>query len=195
MVPGKIFVDVVWPQRTMSTVKVTMLIYILLNSSTAKRIKVTNQLSQNPDSSLPEIEKVMLKVSWNMWRSRCRYLYIFVENSVASKITEKKVIHRSMMSGYEIRPNSQQFFLTELHYSASSIVWPLEYQYIVLDIFSIYCVGYFPGMGMLAQQYPDDRERGNAMGIALGGLALGVLGLLWIFTSLWYTILTLIFCW
>lgn len=31
------------------------------------------------------------------------------------------------------------------------------------------------GMGMLAQAYPDDQERGAAMGIALGGLALGVL--------------------
>ncbi|XP_077992280.1 synaptic vesicular amine transporter-like [Glandiceps talaboti] len=31
------------------------------------------------------------------------------------------------------------------------------------------------GMGMLADRYPDDEERGNAMGIALGGLALGVL--------------------
>lgn len=31
-------------------------------------------------------------------------------------------------------------------------------------------------MGMLADRYPDDRERGNAMAIALGGLALGVLG-------------------
>ena len=28
---------------------------------------------------------------------------------------------------------------------------------------------------MLADRYPDDHERGNAMGIALGGLALGVL--------------------
>lgn len=28
---------------------------------------------------------------------------------------------------------------------------------------------------MLAERYPDDEERGNAMGIALGGLALGVL--------------------
>ena len=28
---------------------------------------------------------------------------------------------------------------------------------------------------MLADRYPDDQERGNAMGIALGGLALGVL--------------------
>ncbi|KHJ98054.1 hypothetical protein OESDEN_01967 [Oesophagostomum dentatum] len=31
------------------------------------------------------------------------------------------------------------------------------------------------GMGMLAQAYPDDAERGSAMGVALGGLALGVL--------------------
>merc|ERR1719340_23922 len=31
------------------------------------------------------------------------------------------------------------------------------------------------GMGMLAERFPDDQERGNAMGIALGGLALGVL--------------------
>ena len=30
-------------------------------------------------------------------------------------------------------------------------------------------------MGMLAQAFPDDAERGSAMGIALGGLALGVL--------------------
>lgn len=29
---------------------------------------------------------------------------------------------------------------------------------------------------MLAERYPDDEERGKAMGTALGGLALGVLG-------------------
>lgn len=29
-------------------------------------------------------------------------------------------------------------------------------------------------MGMLAERYPEDKERGNAMGLALGGLALGV---------------------
>ena len=28
---------------------------------------------------------------------------------------------------------------------------------------------------MLAERYPDDKERGNAMGLALGGLAFGVL--------------------
>jgi len=31
------------------------------------------------------------------------------------------------------------------------------------------------GLGMLAKRYPDDEERGHAMGIALGGLAMGVL--------------------
>ena len=31
------------------------------------------------------------------------------------------------------------------------------------------------GLGMLADNYTEDQERGNAMGIALGGLALGVL--------------------
>ncbi len=31
------------------------------------------------------------------------------------------------------------------------------------------------GLGMLADRYPIDEERGKAMGTALGGLALGVL--------------------
>ena len=31
------------------------------------------------------------------------------------------------------------------------------------------------GLGMLADRYPEDEERGKAMGTALGGLALGVL--------------------
>ena len=32
-------------------------------------------------------------------------------------------------------------------------------------------------MGMLASVYTNDEERGHAIGIALGGLALGVLGM------------------
>ncbi len=39
------------------------------------------------------------------------------------------------------------------------------------------CVNEFIlGLGMLADRYPEDEERGKAMGTALGGLALGVLG-------------------
>jgi hypothetical protein len=51
-------------------------------------------------------------------------------------------------------------------------------------------------MGMLAERYPDDRERGNAMGIALGGLAMGVLGKLihFIFVSQRLCILPLTIC-
>lgn len=33
----------------------------------------------------------------------------------------------------------------------------------------------YKGLGMLADRYPEDEERGKAMGTALGGLALGVL--------------------
>lgn len=43
---------------------------------------------------------------------------------------------------------------------------------------------------MLASVYPDDVERGNAMGIALGGLAMGVLSkqnLLFLFTFTKFT--------
>lgn len=39
---------------------------------------------------------------------------------------------------------------------------------------------------MLAERYPDDRERGNAMGIALGGLAMGVLGNAHTFIKLYF---------
>ena len=35
---------------------------------------------------------------------------------------------------------------------------------------------FFAGMGLLADRYTDDAERGTAMGIALGGLVLGMTG-------------------
>lgn len=35
----------------------------------------------------------------------------------------------------------------------------------------------FSGMGMLASVYTDDEERSHAIGIALGGLAMGVLSM------------------
>ena len=46
---------------------------------------------------------------------------------------------------------------------------------IYIQIIYKYIHIYLLGMGMLAERYPDDKERGNAMGVALGGLALGVL--------------------
>lgn len=41
---------------------------------------------------------------------------------------------------------------------------------------ALHCFFSCLGMGMLASVYTDDQERGHAMGIALGGLAMGVLG-------------------
>lgn len=35
---------------------------------------------------------------------------------------------------------------------------------------------FFIGMGIVAEKYPDDKDRSKAMGIALGGSAVGVLG-------------------
>lgn len=53
--------------------------------------------------------------------------------------------------------------------------------YFCADFFSFLSLLFFfsfliVGMGLLATVYTDDEERGNAMGIALGGLAMGVLG-------------------
>lgn len=58
-----------------------------------------------------------------------------------------------------------------------TINWTTQLPNFALSIFLLF----FPfflnlGMGMLASVYTDDEERGNAMGIALGGLAMGVLG-------------------
>lgn len=46
------------------------------------------------------------------------------------------------------------------------------FNFVVFSFFFYFILG----MGMLASVYTDDEERGNAMGIALGGLAMGVLG-------------------
>lgn len=48
------------------------------------------------------------------------------------------------------------------------VVW-----YILVHISACVCV--CVGLGMLASVYTNDKERGVAMGIALGGLAMGVL--------------------
>ncbi|KAF9416651.1 hypothetical protein HW555_006081 [Spodoptera exigua] len=78
---------------------------------------------------------------------------------------------------------------------ANPFVGPLTHKITIFFLFSVFAFGRsysvlfiaralqgigsscssVSGMGMLAERYPDDKERGNAMGIALGGLALGVL--------------------
>lgn len=74
-------------------------------------------------------------------------------------------VHPHSPAGKQIKPpqKTQAAFREEPHHHSTS-------QPHVASAFSL-----LPGLGMLASVYTDDFERGNAMGIALGGLALGVL--------------------
>ena len=47
----------------------------------------------------------------------------------------------------------------------------------VENLYDVIYAYVFSGMGMLASVYTNDEERGHAIGIALGGLAMGVLGM------------------
>lgn len=51
----------------------------------------------------------------------------------------------------------------------------VDVEYLPDNVHAANTLYFATGMGMLAERYQDDKERGNAMGIALGGLALGVL--------------------
>ena len=67
-----------------------------------------------------------------------------------------------------------------LSYSFCSVVFAFGETYTILMVArSLQGIGSscssVAGMGMLAQHFPDDEERGNAMGMALGGIAMGVL--------------------
>ena len=75
-----------------------------------------------------------------------------------------------------------------MYFSQSQITH--KQHYFLLNMAEMIVFLYSTGMGMLADRYPDDRERGNAMGIALGGLALGVLGI----TSFLYNVTCYVEC-
>lgn len=47
---------------------------------------------------------------------------------------------------------------------------------IIIEFFFFLCLG----MGMFVMMYLDDKERGNVMGLVLGGLVMGVLGKLYV---------------
>ena len=51
----------------------------------------------------------------------------------------------------------------------------LTHQNVDIFHFSLFCISSL-GMSIVASKYPDDRARSGAMGVAMGGAALGVLG-------------------
>ncbi|KAJ8789577.1 hypothetical protein J1605_022104 [Eschrichtius robustus] len=81
---------------------------------------------------------------------------------------------------FELIGSQHQWVYNDCGLAPLSAVFAFSHSYVFLLIArSLQGIGSscssVAGMGMLASVYTDDEERGNAMGIALGGLAMGVL--------------------
>ncbi|XP_067657388.1 synaptic vesicular amine transporter-like [Haliotis asinina] len=100
---------------------------------------------------------------------------MFASKAIMQLITNPFIGPLTNRVGYSI-PMFVGFFVM----TVSTIIFAFGQSYAVLFIArTVQGIGSscssVAGMGMLADRYPDDKERGNAMGIALGGLAMGVL--------------------
>jgi MFS transporter, DHA1 family, solute carrier family 18 (vesicular amine transporter), member 1/2 len=87
------------------------------------------------------------------------------------------IMFLSTLSKYKLDQLFESHFLFNLYFQivfAFGRTYPVLFVARALQGIGSSCSS-VSGMGMLADRYTDDKERGNAMGIALGGLALGVL--------------------
>uniref|UniRef100_A0A1B0GBE0 Major facilitator superfamily (MFS) profile domain-containing protein n=1 Tax=Glossina morsitans morsitans TaxID=37546 RepID=A0A1B0GBE0_GLOMM len=91
----------------------------------------------------------------------------FLANPIIGPLTQRIGCNIPMFFGYII------LFTSSLMFAFGRTYWTLFMARAIQGIGSSCCS--VCGMAMLAASYTDDRERGNAMAIALGGLALGVL--------------------
>uniref|UniRef100_A0A1A9VIZ1 Major facilitator superfamily (MFS) profile domain-containing protein n=1 Tax=Glossina austeni TaxID=7395 RepID=A0A1A9VIZ1_GLOAU len=88
-------------------------------------------------------------------------------NPIIGPLTQRIGCNIPMFFGYII------LFTSSLMFAFGRTYWTLFMARAIQGIGSSCCS--VCGMAMLAASYTDERERGNAMAIALGGLALGVL--------------------
>lgn len=100
---------------------------------------------------------------------------MFASKAIVQLITNPFVVPFTNRVGYSI-----PMFCGFIIMFFSTIIFAFSRSYMVLFLArALQGIGSscssVAGMGMLADRFPDDKERGNAMGIALGGLALGVL--------------------
>uniref|UniRef100_A0A1B0B811 Major facilitator superfamily (MFS) profile domain-containing protein n=1 Tax=Glossina palpalis gambiensis TaxID=67801 RepID=A0A1B0B811_9MUSC len=91
----------------------------------------------------------------------------FLANPIVGPLTQRIGSNIPMFFGYFI------LFTSSLMFAFGRTYWILFVARAIQGIGSSCCS--VCGMAMLAASYTDERERGNAMAIALGGLALGVL--------------------
>ncbi|XP_044138710.1 chromaffin granule amine transporter-like isoform X1 [Bufo gargarizans] len=90
-----------------------------------------------------------------------------LSSSIVGLITNRFGYDIAMFFGFII------MFLSTLLFAFADSYWLMLFARSIQGVGS--SLSTVAGLGMLAQVYPDDYERGKAMGIALGGLALGVL--------------------
>ncbi|KAJ8418296.1 hypothetical protein AAFF_G00140050 [Aldrovandia affinis] len=122
----------------------------------------------DPDSDCPKGDKELLN-------ENVRVGLLFASKATVQLITNPFIGPLTNRIGYQI-PMFAGFCIMFL----STIMFAFSKSYTLLFLArSLQGVGSscssVAGMGMLASVYTDDVERGNAIGIALGGLAMGVL--------------------
>uniref|UniRef100_A0A8C8SB17 Solute carrier family 18 member A2 n=1 Tax=Pelusios castaneus TaxID=367368 RepID=A0A8C8SB17_9SAUR len=100
---------------------------------------------------------------------------LFASKATVQLITNPFIGSMTNRIGYQI-PMFAGFcimFASTISKCLFVIYFHVDAAFFISDPFSF--LFFILGMGMLASVYTDDEERGNAMGIALGGLAMGVL--------------------
>ncbi|NWY50419.1 VMAT1 protein, partial [Chionis minor] len=140
----------------------------LANGTESSRPSQPSTSSPPPASGCPEGEEFLAKENVRvglLFASKA--LVQLVVNPSVGLLTNRIGYHIPMFIGFIIMFLSTVMFAFSGTYTLLFIARAL--QGIGSSFSSV------AGLGMLASAYPDDCERGNAMGIALGGLALGVL--------------------
>ncbi|KAM6191339.1 chromaffin granule amine transporter [Sarcoramphus papa] len=154
--------------NTMVTVSGSTSTVDLANGTESSRPPQPPTSSPPPPSGCPEGEEFLAKENVRvglLFASKA--LVQLVVNPSVGLLTNRIGYHIPMFIGFIIMFLSTVMFAFSGTYTLLFIARAL--QGIGSSFSSV------AGLGMLASVYTDDFERGNAMGIALGGLALGVL--------------------
>ncbi|NWX89022.1 VMAT1 protein, partial [Nothoprocta ornata] len=153
-----------------TTVTVTMTVLDDSANGTAQQVNTTERssLPRTPESSCLEGDEFLANENVRvglLFASKA--LVQLVVNPFVGPLTNRIGYHIPMFTGFSI------MFLSTLMFAFSGTYTLLFISRALQGIGSSFSS--VAGLGMLASVYTDDLERGNAMGIALGGLALGVL--------------------
>ncbi|NWX16695.1 VMAT1 protein, partial [Aegotheles bennettii] len=154
--------------NTTVTVSGSMSIVDLVNRTESSHPLQPPTSSPPPPSGCPEGEEFLTQENVRvglLFASKA--LVQLVVNPFVGLLTNRIGYHIPMFIGFSIMFLSTVMFAFSGTYTLLFIARALQG---VGSSFSSVA-----GLGMLASVYTDDFERGNAMGIALGGLALGVL--------------------